>query len=78
MALDIGRIAYEKYNESLNRDYNCESESWEEIPKRGQDAWREAAVAVLHYVNNASTDEIGQYLKFETNARVDYISKLQI
>lgn len=47
MALDIGRIAFMAYQESLSQD----SPKWEELDKPNQDAWRTAAIAVSVYLD---------------------------
>lgn len=46
--IDIGRIAYSKYIESIN---GINLSPWEKIGKIQQDAWRAAAVAVCQYLN---------------------------
>lgn len=47
MAIDIGRIAYQKYSDEVNEDLP----KWETIGKVKQDGWRAAAVAVLQYID---------------------------
>lgn len=54
MAIDIGRIAYEEYFESL--DYEVWP-LWEDIGKKQQDAWRAAAVAAAKYINREQEEE---------------------
>ena len=49
MAIDIGRIAYEKWQSCLPKDYP--TSAWEMVGKVQQDAWRAAAVAVLQYID---------------------------
>lgn len=52
MAIDIGRIAYQAYTESmLNQMPRICTLKWEDIGKIEQDAWRHAAVAVLQYID---------------------------
>jgi hypothetical protein len=58
MAIDIGRIAYEKYVEQMNgitidgRGF-CD---WSECEKRECDAWRHAACAVSQYLDQCKQD----------------------
>lgn len=47
MAIDIGRIAYQEYCDSLDE----ELPKWETIGKAKQDAWRSTACAVLRYID---------------------------
>lgn len=51
--IDIGRIAYQRYVETLDSlPYHESSQPrWEVLGKRGQDAWRHAACAVLDYID---------------------------
>jgi hypothetical protein len=60
MALDIGRIAYQAYIKSIEKNTISEfvSSPWEEIGKVGQDAWREVGVAVLQYLDQEKIKEI--------------------
>jgi hypothetical protein len=51
MALDIGRIAFQAHQDYLNKVNYREPELWEEIGKERQDAWRQAACAVLEYID---------------------------
>jgi hypothetical protein len=53
MAIDIGRIAYQAYVENMygSSCYEAKVTEWEDLGKRGQDAWRHAAVAVSQYLN---------------------------
>ena len=54
MAIDIGRIAYEKYCASLlEQECDCDLEKWEKIGQTEQNAWRQAAVAVLQYIDES-------------------------
>lgn len=63
MAIDIGRIAFEKFYTELYPRPVAEGKftKWENIGKREQDAWRSAAVAVLQYIDKERKDleEIG-------------------
>jgi hypothetical protein len=53
MAIDIGRIAYEKYSRALCvLLQKCNCKPWEDLRKNHQDAWRSAAVAVLQYIDS--------------------------
>jgi hypothetical protein len=53
MAIDIGRIAYQAYCENIYDGTCCDVMplDWKDLGKRGQDAWRHAAVAVLQYID---------------------------
>jgi hypothetical protein len=58
MAIDIGRIAYDKYAEKVDYiNYNGKNlPKWEDLGKVGQDAWRHAACAVLDYMHQCEED----------------------
>lgn len=45
MAIDIGRIAYSRYMESLELQVPL----WEQLDKKHQDAWRHSSFAVLDH-----------------------------
>ncbi len=53
MAIDIGRIAYERYCSCL--PYGYLQPAWELIGS-SQNAWREAAVAVIQYLDKSKDD----------------------
>jgi hypothetical protein len=54
MAVDIGRVAYQKYVDSLVEKQcnccNCDDYKWEDLKQSEQNAWRHAAVAVLQHI----------------------------
>ena len=50
MAIDIGRIAYQAYDDYINKNVPCHPLKWEDLGKVPQDAWRHAAVAVSQYL----------------------------
>ena len=54
MAIDIGRIAYEAFQKVINGSKHpaFNIPSWEYLSKIDQDAWRHAAVAVIHHMDN--------------------------
>lgn len=56
MAIDIGRIAYAAYLESLGA---TNLSAWENLGKVQQDAWRHVAVEVLQFEQPSgdTTDE---------------------
>jgi len=58
MALDIGRIAFEAYAESVGgKTYDGKDiPKWESVGKTVQDGWRHAAVAVSQYLNKCKSD----------------------
>lgn len=53
MAIDIGRIAYQAYVESIDGGsyYDTKLTKWEDLGQPGQNAWRHAAVAVSQYLD---------------------------
>lgn len=51
MAIDIGRIAFEKYSERGGTFMKFLK--WEELGKVEQDAWRAAGVAVIQHIDEA-------------------------
>jgi hypothetical protein len=66
MALDIGRVAYQAYvkhiRETLISEFSFEA-PWEAMGKISQDAWRQAGVAVMLYLeqekNNMEDGAVG-------------------
>lgn len=58
MALDIGRIAYQAYLQSLSESSITEfvHAPWEQLGKIDQDAWRHSAVAVSQYLTQCEED----------------------
>jgi hypothetical protein len=58
MAIDIGRMAYEAYVKNMygGSCYEAKVVEWKDLGKRGQDAWRHAAVAVSQYLDQAKQD----------------------
>jgi hypothetical protein len=64
MSIDIGRIAYQKYCDTLvDQECDCDLSKWEEIGQYEQNAWRHAACAVLKYIDtereNLDKDIVG-------------------
>lgn len=53
MAIDIGRIAFQSFYESLYPRQTRDGlmTKWEDIGKKEQDAWRHAAVSVLQHID---------------------------
>lgn len=52
MAIDIGLIAFQAYNDQVGgKTFDGKDiPKWEEVGKKVQDGWRAAAVAVLQYI----------------------------
>lgn len=57
MALDIGRIAYQKHKDVILERAKQPLPEWEEIGQIHQDAWRHAAVAVIHYFDDLKNQD---------------------
>ena len=56
MALDIGRVAYQAYVDTLiKQNCDCDLSEWKEMGQYEQDAWRHAAVAVAQYLDEEKT-----------------------
>lgn len=61
MAMDIGRIGYEAYNQKLEQEYPIADlamlpSRWEDLPPIIQDAWRTAGVAIIQHVEEERED----------------------
>lgn len=51
MAIDIGLIAYDAYIKSLAKNPS-DVLTWQELGPNGRNAWRDAACAVLDYMDD--------------------------
>lgn len=57
MALDIGRIAYQRHRDVILERSKEILPEWETIGQVHQDAWRHAACAVLDYIDDCKNQD---------------------
>ena len=57
MALDIGRIAYQRYKDVIFERSKDVLPEWETIDHIHQDAWRHAGLAVAQYFDDCRNED---------------------
>lgn len=72
MAIDIGRIAYQAWKDSIDeQEWSIRLlKNWEDIGQVEQNAWRASAVAVLNHIDD-ERERMAQEDAFERDLIID-------